>query len=399
MSYLNLTEASQYIRNKTGLDIDAAALLRAGAHGALLLLASFDGRMRNLTAHADEDYSGLLTISPRCLLKMETEGHATIEGAISLDGKTTYAPHANRSVEQLRVLVSELDRTMSMWRSTTTNSDTEQTAAHSGATEKCDNADTTGMDAKGMIISGLAKLELEAMKIQEESGLSIEEAREVAKTRIKNILISGVPKEAASGIAVHKIKTRTTLNVTAPHALAEFRNMPRLSWNEVRIDIVAGESGSALLKVSARGEMRRVAMAEIDLVDRRKSEMNEQAGVLLALAQGGRLATTREMPRRVSRLRNTLKKHFGISSDPFETYNQQAGYKPVFEISDKRGAADERAKKNAERRTVSFEDWQANRNRSEDNDNGNDDDSNDDPHTRWFKENAPDMLEDDDLSR
>ena len=41
------------------------------------------------------------------------------------------------------------------------------------------------------IIAGWAKLELEAMKIQEESGLSIEEAREVAKTLIKNRLISG----------------------------------------------------------------------------------------------------------------------------------------------------------------------------------------------------------------
>ena len=43
----------------------------------------------------------------------------------------------------------------------------------------------------GMIISGLAKLELEAMRIQEESGLSLDEAREVAKTIISNKLISG----------------------------------------------------------------------------------------------------------------------------------------------------------------------------------------------------------------
>ena len=181
-------------------------------------------------------------------------------------------------------------------------------------------------------------------------------------------------------------------------ALTDFRNMDRLSWNEIQIDFVAGDSGSALLNVSARKVTRRIALAELELINRKTGEMNHQGGVLLALASGHRAQTNSKMPRRLSRLRTALKKHFGIDSDPFETYCQQAGYKPVFVVYDKRDAADERAKKNAERKTLSFEDWQEHKSTSEDKDIV-DDDSNDDETTRWFKANAPDMLDDNDLSR
>ena len=53
----------------------------------------------------------------------------------------------------------------------------------------------------GRIIAGLAKLELEAMKIQEETGLNIDEAREVAKAIIKNRLTSGTPDRKAPSVA------------------------------------------------------------------------------------------------------------------------------------------------------------------------------------------------------
>ena len=108
--YLPLAEAAQYVTNKTGKECEPDALLRAGVHGALLIAAAFSGQMRNLTAHKNEDYSGLLTIHPRHLFEIETDGQATIVEALSLEGSARYAPHKIRTREQLRVLVSELDR-------------------------------------------------------------------------------------------------------------------------------------------------------------------------------------------------------------------------------------------------------------------------------------------------
>ncbi len=108
--YLPLAEAAQYVTNKTGKECEPDALLRAGVHGALLIAAAFSGQMRNLTAHKNEDYSGLLTIHPRHLFEIETDGQATIVEALSLDGSARYAPHKICTREQLRVLVSELDR-------------------------------------------------------------------------------------------------------------------------------------------------------------------------------------------------------------------------------------------------------------------------------------------------
>ena len=108
--YLPLAEAAQYVTNKTGKECEPDALLRAGVHGALLIAAAFSGQMRNLTADKKEEYSGLLTIPPRYLLEIDTHGKAIIERAFSLDGKNGYAPLKIRTREQLRVLVSELDR-------------------------------------------------------------------------------------------------------------------------------------------------------------------------------------------------------------------------------------------------------------------------------------------------
>jgi hypothetical protein len=107
MSYLTLKEAGEYLRRKTGIEIDEAALFRAGVGGVLLIAAPFSSVMRNCTAHTNENFAGLLVISPLHLLEIETSGQTKILGAISLDGKTAYAPNVIRTHEQLRVLVSE----------------------------------------------------------------------------------------------------------------------------------------------------------------------------------------------------------------------------------------------------------------------------------------------------
>ena len=50
-----------------------------------------------------------------------------------------------------------------------------------------------------------------------------------------------------------------------------------------------------------------------------------------------------------------MRKHLGISDDPFDPYRKGAGWMPRFKIFDKRGAADKRAKREAGRTTVSLE--------------------------------------------
>ena len=57
----------------------------------------------------------------------------------------------------------------------------------------------------------------------------------------------------------------------------------------------------------------------------------------------------------MTRLRQIFRNHLGISNDPFTPYYKGVGWEPRFEIYDKRGAADERAKREAECRTDSYE--------------------------------------------
>ena len=118
MSYLTLSEAAQYVNHKAGLQIEPAALLRAGVHGVMLIAAPFSSLMRNLTTHKNDEVLGLLVIPPMHLMEIETEGQTKIIGATSLDGKTGYSPQVTRTRDQLRVLVSELDRFMPYWVTT-----------------------------------------------------------------------------------------------------------------------------------------------------------------------------------------------------------------------------------------------------------------------------------------
>jgi len=113
--YLPLDEAAEYVTTRAGVHVTPAGLLRAGVHGVLLILAPFSGQMHNCTNNSNDDVLGLLEIPPRHLQEIETDGQTVIKGAFSLDGKTSYSPQMMRTHEQLRVLVSELDRTMNMW--------------------------------------------------------------------------------------------------------------------------------------------------------------------------------------------------------------------------------------------------------------------------------------------
>lgn len=128
MSYLTLSEAAEYTSHKTGLEIEPAAMLRAGVYGALLITAPFSSLMRNLTDGRNDEVLGLLVIPQQHLLEIETDGQAKIIDAASLNGGTKYSPQVTRTRDQLRVLVSELDRLMPYWVTTQQTAPANDTA-------------------------------------------------------------------------------------------------------------------------------------------------------------------------------------------------------------------------------------------------------------------------------
>lgn len=109
MPYAALQEAAAEIHRRTGVDVTAAQLLRAGIAGEMPIVALFSGLMRNLTAHSNEDVLGLLVIPQRHLVEIDTEGEALILGAFSLDGKTAYSPQSKRTREHLQVIRRDLE--------------------------------------------------------------------------------------------------------------------------------------------------------------------------------------------------------------------------------------------------------------------------------------------------
>ena len=178
--------------------------------------------------------------------------------------------------------------------------------------------------------------------------------------------------EAADGIdADNKIESNNTPRaaekgvrlrdkVNSGNPCKVFIAMDTLTADEITIAFVGDKTESGLaannmLEISARNVTRRVALAAVDLVDRRGGTLNHQAAILLGMAQNMTPKPTKETPRRMTRLREVFSKHLGIKDDPFEDYRPGAGWVPRFKIVDKRGAADERAKTRAERRTESYD--------------------------------------------
>lgn len=109
-----------------------------------------------------------------------------------------------------------------------------------------------------------------------------------------------------------------------------------------------------MLEISARGETRRLPCIALDLINRNNGALNSQGVVMLGLAQGRAIPGTEANRKKVSRLREALRVRLGICDDPFEAFQQRKGWQPRFKIADRRGDADERAKRQAESRTISL---------------------------------------------
>lgn len=175
-----------------------------------------------------------------------------------------------------------------------------------------------------------------------------------------------------------------------------FLSMKKLDASELTISFVGDHSESGLgannmLEISARKETRRVALAALELVDRRSGSVNSQGVVLLGMANTKNLPHSGANSAKMKRLRDVFRAHLGIKADPFEPYRKSAGWVPRFKIADKRGAADERAKREAERRTDSYEQLNERGDRFADFGQSHQsfDDENE-PGAQWLKNNDPD---------
>ena len=142
---------------------------------------------------------------------------------------------------------------------------------------------------------------------------------------------------------------------------AVFRTMVNLTAEQISITFVGDrtESGTGAnnkLKISARNKTKYVALVALDLVSqRREGGLNHQGAILLGMAQKKKLTRTNSIAMKITRLRKIFHEHLGISGDPFDPYRKGVGWEPRFKIADDRGATDERARQEAEQRTVSYE--------------------------------------------
>lgn len=152
------------------------------------------------------------------------------------------------------------------------------------------------------------------------------------------------------------------IQANAKNPCAVFLAMPKLRASELTIAFVGdkpehGVGANNMLEISARKKTKRVALAALDLVNRQRGILNGEGIILLGMARKAKLTAARKgASAKIKRLRAVFRTHLGICDDPFTLHRKGAGWEPHFMIEDRRGAADERAKRDAEdHRTVSFE--------------------------------------------
>ena len=182
--------------------------------------------------------------------------------------------------------------------------------------------------------------------------------------------------------------TSTGLSSGAP-ITDVFRKMKNLTVDKLSIAFVGDKPdsgmGNNMLEISAMGETRRVPLAELDLVDRRRGSLNYQGSILLGMAEKLELTSLPKNSKRIQRLRDVFRDHLGIKSDPFLPFNKSDGWKPIFKLEDKREAKDERAKREGEFKTESWEQRNESGEKVSAYHESNDMDEND-PAGLWLKE-------------
>lgn len=178
----------------------------------------------------------------------------------------------------------------------------------------------------------------------------------------------------------------------ASPSLQVFRDMDRLLPNEITFTFVgelsdAGLAANNMISISARGETRRVSLAEFDLSNRRTGAPNRQAAILLGMTRRRVVPPGENTTAYMSRLRQCFKTHLGVMDSPFSNQRNRTGWHPLFELHDKRGAAAERAKARAERSMSTYDEtYMQNRLTNDDARAEESFEDEDDDAGRWLKE-------------
>ena len=139
----------------------------------------------------------------------------------------------------------------------------------------------------------------------------------------------------------------------------EFLTLAGLAPEEIRMAFVgdtveSGLAGNNMLEVSAREVTKRIPLAALDLTDRRSGSLNSQGAILVGMAHGLKMDASNETSAKIARLRKVFRANFGVQ-EPFFPYNAADGWLPRFQIMDRRGAAADRARRDAESKTVSLD--------------------------------------------
>ena len=142
-----------------------------------------------------------------------------------------------------------------------------------------------------------------------------------------------------------------------------FRSMKNLTADEISITFVGDKNGygigaNNLLEISARGITKSVALAEIGLINKHSGQLNGQCDILLSMLKKKNLPISTVNSKKMSRIRDIFRNHLNCTEDPFDPYRKAVGWIPRFKVRDNRGAADARAKREAEGRTSSLEQLQ-----------------------------------------
>ena len=191
------------------------------------------------------------------------------------------------------------------------------------------------------------------------SGLFERSKIEAIEKEDSNLAESGTSETTANGQPGCSIAPDANMGGTIDPC-AVFRAMEHLAPGEVTMAFVGvrnddGLGANNMLEISARDVRKRVALATLGLIDKRRGTLNCQGVILLGLAREPMPPLNNNNRKRMSRLRLSLSDCLGLHGDPFEDCKLGGSWRPRFQIVDRRGAADDRARREAERRTGSFE--------------------------------------------
>ena len=160
MPYVTLLEASQIVKNETGIDITVPQLIRAGAMQHLLLCVLLDVKCYSPThrirrekraLELDPDYwsnfpidriddadvvdaYGLFVLPPRHVFAYQTKETVRVDSVASLDGLDIYFPGVDVSRDALQITMPHLDAFIRHIKATqATASPVEDANSHAGS--------------------------------------------------------------------------------------------------------------------------------------------------------------------------------------------------------------------------------------------------------------------------